>query len=145
MEEKIKILDVRPLPPWERHEKIFEVWNGLEEGEVLRLINDHDPKPLYYQFAAEREGEFEWKYKKQGPAEWIVTIKKIKGKVLDKRQEIKELLKQLKTKEDLERMKGRAKELLKGISPTELGLIEQELWIFLTFRRKIGHIPRPAF
>lgn len=40
------------------------------------LVNDHDPKPLFYQFQAERTGEFTWEYELQGPKEWRVRIGK---------------------------------------------------------------------
>jgi uncharacterized protein (DUF2249 family) len=46
----------------------------LEAGESFILVNDHDPKPLYYQFQAERTGEFTWEYLEQGPAAWRVRI-----------------------------------------------------------------------
>ena len=46
-------LDVRPEPPARRHELIFQTWGSLDVGEAFELVNDHDPKPLYYQFAAE--------------------------------------------------------------------------------------------
>jgi uncharacterized protein (DUF2249 family) len=40
--------------PFARHELIFENWNALKPGETLKIINDHDPKPLRYQFEAEQ-------------------------------------------------------------------------------------------
>ncbi len=61
----------------ERHRKIFEIWNSLDSGETLKIINDHDPKPLYYQFEAEHKGLFAWDYEQDGPVDWIVTIKKV--------------------------------------------------------------------
>ena len=67
-------LDVRTEVPARRHELIFETYEGLAAGEGFTLINDHDPKPLYYQFAAEHEGEFSWDYVEQGPAVWRVRI-----------------------------------------------------------------------
>jgi hypothetical protein len=70
-------LDLRPLPPFERHDKIFATWEGLRPGQVLRIINDHDPKPLRYQFEAEHKGKYEWEYEQQGPQDWMVRIKKI--------------------------------------------------------------------
>ena len=76
MEATIKDLDLRQMPPFERHEKIFEIWGGLTAGQTLRIINDHDPKPLYYQFAAEFKGLFEWEYEQKGPSDWIVKIKR---------------------------------------------------------------------
>jgi uncharacterized protein (DUF2249 family) len=67
-------LDVRSEPPARRHDLIFNTWNGLDAGQGFTLINDHDPKPLYYQFAAEHEGEFSWDYLEQGPEVWRVRI-----------------------------------------------------------------------
>jgi DUF438 domain-containing protein len=49
---RIVELDLRPLPPPQRHQKIFATWDSLKPGEALRIINDHDPKPLRYQFEA---------------------------------------------------------------------------------------------
>jgi uncharacterized protein (DUF2249 family) len=37
-------------------------------------VNDHDPKPLYYQFQAEIGPKFEWQYLEQGPEVWRVRI-----------------------------------------------------------------------
>jgi uncharacterized protein (DUF2249 family) len=42
----------------------------------MELINDHDPKPLYYQFQAEMPERFTWTYLEQGPATWRVEIGK---------------------------------------------------------------------
>ena len=76
MTEKVEILDLRPLPPFQRHEKIFQVWNSLKPGEALKIINDHDPKPLWYQFEVEYKGKYAWDYEQQGPQDWIVKIGK---------------------------------------------------------------------
>lgn len=69
-----KILDVRTLIPMERHRVIFETYGKLELGESFVLVNDHDPKPLYYQFEAEHTGNFSWNYREQGPGTWQVEI-----------------------------------------------------------------------
>ncbi|MBI4446129.1 MAG: DUF2249 domain-containing protein [Acidobacteria bacterium] len=69
-------LDVRPYPPADRHRLIFEKYEGLTPGKLFILVNDHDPKPLYYQFAAEHEGAFSWEYIERGPAAWRVAIGK---------------------------------------------------------------------
>jgi len=77
MSNKIETLDLRPMPPFERHEKIFQMWDMLKPGEVLRIINDHDPRPLYYQFEAEQKGKYEWEYEQEELKDWIVKIKRI--------------------------------------------------------------------
>jgi len=74
--EDVQILDLRPMPPFERHKKIFQVWDELKTNETLRIINDHDPKPLWYQFEVEYKDKYEWEYEQKGPQDWIVNIKK---------------------------------------------------------------------
>jgi uncharacterized protein (DUF2249 family) len=76
-EKQMLELDLRPIMPFERHEKIFEMWDALSSGETLRITNDHDPKPLHYQFEAEYKGQYEWEYEQSGPKDWVVKIKKI--------------------------------------------------------------------
>jgi uncharacterized protein (DUF2249 family) len=76
MHAKIETLDLRPLPAYERHAKIFQLWDRLESGETMKIINDHDPRPLRYQFEAEQSGKFEWEYEQEGPVDWIVNIKR---------------------------------------------------------------------
>ena len=60
-------LDLKSVPVMERHPKIFDAWEELEAGSTLQIINDHDPKPLHYQFEGEYQGSYEWKYAEQGP------------------------------------------------------------------------------
>ena len=78
MDQKSQTLDLRPMLPFERHEKIFKIWEDLQPGETLRIINDHSPKPLQYQFEGEQKGKYEWEYEQEGPKDWIVKIKKIR-------------------------------------------------------------------
>lgn len=72
----MKQLDVRTIPPRERHPLIFRTFDELEPGSAFELVNDHDPKPLYYQFQAERAGTIAWEYLEQGPVEWRVKVSK---------------------------------------------------------------------
>jgi len=72
-----RTVDVREIAPRERHPLIFSTFNGLNAGESMALVNDHDPKPLYYQFQAELAGKFEWNYLQNGPDEWRVRITKL--------------------------------------------------------------------
>lgn len=72
----MKELNVINIIPRERHPLIFETFDKLKKGESFILVNDHDPKPLYYQFLHEREGLFSWEYLAQGPETWKVKITK---------------------------------------------------------------------
>lgn len=69
-------LDVRALAPRDRHTRIFATFDALRPGEALRLVNDHDPKPLKYQFAAEHAGEVTWEPEQEGPEVWVIRIGK---------------------------------------------------------------------
>jgi uncharacterized protein (DUF2249 family) len=69
-------LDVREIPPRERHPRIFALFDALKPGESFVLVTDHDPKPLYYQFQAERPGQVDWTYLEEGPSVWRVRIGK---------------------------------------------------------------------
>ena len=71
-----QVIDVRTIAPRERHPLIFGSFDALGPGEALTLVNDHDPKPLFYQFSAERQGAFTWAYLEQGPEAWRVRIGK---------------------------------------------------------------------
>lgn len=69
-------VDVRNIIPRERHPLIFGTFDQLAPGDAFLLVNDHDPKPLYYQFQAERSASFAWEYLESGPEVWKVRIAK---------------------------------------------------------------------
>ena len=74
MEREIE-LDVRLLPHQGKHMHIFEQLENLQTGEDLILINDHDPKPLYYQMQHLYPDVFGWTYLQQGEGDvWKVRI-----------------------------------------------------------------------
>ncbi|MDI3256393.1 MAG: DUF2249 domain-containing protein [Kyrpidia sp.] len=75
--EYAAILDVRRFAPADKHRTIFAVWEALPAGARMLLINDHDPKPLYYQFAAEQPDRFDWRYVENGPGLWRVDLGKV--------------------------------------------------------------------
>ncbi len=68
------LIDVRTLPPRERHPLIFSTFDNLKVGESFELVNDHAPKPLYYQFLHERADVFIWEDLHEGPDVWRVRI-----------------------------------------------------------------------
>lgn len=71
-------IDVRSLPPKDRHPKIAATFEELDAGETLTLINDHDPKPLYYEMKAEQD-EFDaegYEVTQEGPDEFVAELPK---------------------------------------------------------------------
>ncbi|MBF0345348.1 MAG: DUF2249 domain-containing protein [Nitrospirae bacterium] len=72
----MKELNVINIIPKERHALIFRTFDELQSGDAFILVNDHDPKPLYYQFLHERENQFTWEYLQEGSEIWKVKISK---------------------------------------------------------------------
>ncbi len=75
-EDGHELLDVRSLPPAQRHSLIFARFAALAEGDWFVLVNDHDPKPLYYQLNFEYRGPLIWDYLEPGPEVWRVRVGK---------------------------------------------------------------------
>lgn len=71
-------MDLRPYPPTERHEMFYKTFADIKPGEAFEFVNDHDPKPLYYQMEAESKESFRWEYVEQGPEQWKVRVIKTK-------------------------------------------------------------------
>ena len=71
------ILNLVGVPCREKHAIIFERWSRLPLGGDFVLVNDHDPVPLYHQFAARHPGAFEWTYLVAGPDEYQIKIRRV--------------------------------------------------------------------
>ena len=74
-----KVMDVRPIPCSIKHGLIIRTWLDLPLGDHFILLNDHDPVPLYYQFAAQWPGAFTWEHLIKGPSEFRVKITRVKA------------------------------------------------------------------
>lgn len=72
----VNMFDVRPFPPAKRHDMVFDAFDELKAGEAFVFVNDHDPKPLYYQIEAESTEPFTWEYIEVMPQEWKVKVTK---------------------------------------------------------------------
>jgi uncharacterized protein (DUF2249 family) len=73
-----KVMDVRPIPCSVKHGLIIRTWLELSVGDHFILLNDHDPAPLRYQFAAQWPDTFTWEYLVNLPGEARVKITKLK-------------------------------------------------------------------
>ena len=74
-----KVMDVRPIPCSIKHSLIIRTWAELPVNDHFILLNDHDPVPLYYQFAAQWPGAFTWEHLVKGPDEFRVKITKLRS------------------------------------------------------------------
>ena len=70
-------IDVRVMAPRDRHALIFEAFDALKAGEVVELLNDHDPAPLRQQLVERSPGGLDWSYLLAGPDLWRVRIAKL--------------------------------------------------------------------
>jgi len=71
-------LDLRDVPPAERHPKVHDAFESISSGETLELVNDHEPKPLFYELRAEVD-DFDadgYEVEQRGPTEYVARLPK---------------------------------------------------------------------
>lgn len=71
------VLDLREISPRERHATIFSVFDALQPGQSLQIVNDHNPQPLRYQFEDRSRDQFEWTALEAGPTVWRIQITRV--------------------------------------------------------------------
>lgn len=68
-------LDVRPVEPKYRFDRIMAAYDALLADETLELTVDHDPKCMYYTLRATRgDDTFTFEYVEEGPETWRVHV-----------------------------------------------------------------------
>lgn len=73
------VLDIRPVVPMERYDRIMDTYESLGWGEVLELVVDHDPRCMYYTLRATRgDDAFSFDYLENGPETWRVRVEKLR-------------------------------------------------------------------
>ena len=71
---ELDLVGMRQVSHAQRHGLIFSAYRDLAPGAGFVLVNDHDPKPLRYQFGAQYADEYTWDYLEAGPEVWRVRI-----------------------------------------------------------------------
>lgn len=120
---KVKTVDPRGLEHHEREALIFPSIEELKKNEVLRIIMEFNPLPLVYMLQA--RNEFEINYEKDGPEEWVVAVKRI-AVDKDKKDQLEELLQELRKSEISEEIKAKAKKYLQAVDTQASGIMEQK-------------------
>jgi len=70
-------LDIRPVEPKDRFDRIMSAYEDLTEGATLHLTVDHDPKCMYYALKATRgDDAFVFDRLEDGPETWRVHVRK---------------------------------------------------------------------
>ena len=72
---EVKTIDPRGLEHQEREALIFPNLEDLKLDDTLEIIMEFNPLPLVY--LLETSQEFEVSRRKQGPEEWILTVKRV--------------------------------------------------------------------
>ncbi len=71
-------LDVRPVPPKDRYDRIIGTYEALPVGSQMELLVDHDPTCMYYTLKATRgDSAFQFDYLESGPEIWRVRVRKL--------------------------------------------------------------------
>lgn len=69
-------LNVRAIPPPQKHPTIHAHLWKLDDGEALTILNDHDPRPLRFELEHDYPGQYVWEYLESGPVTWRVRIER---------------------------------------------------------------------
>lgn len=69
-------IDLRQIPPLQRHGLIFERLAALDARDALLLVNDHDPAPLRRQWDTQWPGQFGYAHLESGPDLWRLEIRR---------------------------------------------------------------------
>jgi len=120
----VSTINVKGLGHVDKERLIFPGIEALNQQETTRIITEFNPRPLVYVLKA--RGELQVGYEKEGPDEWILQITRVAPKE-DKKEQLKELLRELKEGGVSEATKEKAKKLLLAVDAKALGLLEQEL------------------
>lgn len=73
------VIDVRTIPPHQRHPTIFGMIDALLPGASFFIVSDHPPRPLHQQLETRYPGQFSWDYLEDGPQVWRVEIGRLGG------------------------------------------------------------------
>lgn len=72
-------LDLRDIAPRDCHTTVFALFDALQAGESLQILNGHDPQPLRHQLEGRSRGPFAWLALETGPAVWRVQLTRLVG------------------------------------------------------------------
>jgi uncharacterized protein (DUF2249 family) len=66
--------DVRGVSKRLRHAAIFGALESLDQGDIMRFVNDHDPLPLLSQIQQRYDGQVKHTYIENGPDAVVIDF-----------------------------------------------------------------------
>jgi uncharacterized protein (DUF2249 family)/hemerythrin-like domain-containing protein len=70
-------IDLRDVPMIQRLDTILSTWKSLAAGQVMRITNDKEPRPLKLLFSTKEKGKFDWTWEVEGPERWTARIRRL--------------------------------------------------------------------
>ena len=70
-------IDVRRIAPVQRSDAVLSAFRATGLNAAIEIVDDHDPKPLFYRLKAEMPGGFSWIHAQSGPDVWRVSVQKL--------------------------------------------------------------------
>ncbi|TAM72665.1 DUF2249 domain-containing protein [bacterium] len=70
-------IDVRTLPPGQRHQRVIDAFEEIQVGDAVELTAPHDPRGVRHEFEDLYAGTFRWESAAPDPNAWQVEVRKI--------------------------------------------------------------------
>ncbi len=71
-------MDVRTMPPPQRHAGILRAFDGLADGQNLVVVTDHDARPLHIELEQTRRSTYAWSQRRLGEHHWEIVLRKMR-------------------------------------------------------------------
>ena len=75
--EPAERIDLRPLPTWERVDRMLVAFDKIAAGQMVEFINDHEPKALRASLDQAREGISLWDVRNAGDGRWVIRLTRL--------------------------------------------------------------------
>ena len=119
-----KLIDLKGLHSEEREQKLFGALDQVRTGQSVQVSLEFNPLPLVYSLKA--GGEFHVEYLQEGPETWLLELTR-SAQPAEKREQLKELLRQARQGTLSAPGQEQARELLRVLDVATLALLEREL------------------
>ena len=72
--QNIHVFDARGIARRFRHAAIFGAFDSLQQGEIMRFVNDHDPLPLLSQLTSRYGEAIGIHYQQREPGQIVIDF-----------------------------------------------------------------------